>query len=133
MNKIETNTDYLYILENKQSNMSQVKKQTLRDTYNIIYSVDINDVCNTTLRDRINTYKTKSKLRELDTKIREWTNAIPTRHFGEECPICYNPFEQTNYILPKCGHKVCLDCFKKCILSKNTNTNECCMCKQCIL
>ena len=30
----------------------------------------------------------------------------------ESCPVCYEPIQSSNYITPKCGHKLCLHCYK---------------------
>lgn len=126
--------------------MNNARKQALRNTYNIIYNVNVNDVCNTStiqtsIRTRIEDCKTQNLLHELDQKFMDWKiNQKETQKRDEKktenietCPVCYEPIKSTNYIIPKCGHKLCLDCYKKCILSKKECANKCCLCRQQIL
>ena len=44
----------------------------------------------------------------------------------ETCPICITEFEETNYVIPKCGHKVCAVCFTNNI-KYNKHTGDCCV------
>jgi hypothetical protein len=44
----------------------------------------------------------------------------------ETCPICICEFEETNYVIPKCGHKVCAVCFTNNI-KHNKATGDCCV------
>lgn len=44
----------------------------------------------------------------------------------ETCPICITEFEETNYVIPKCGHKVCAICFTNNI-KYNKHTGDCCV------
>lgn len=118
--------------------MNNTRKQAIRNTYNIIYNFNVNDVYNTntlqsTIRSRIEKQKTINMLDELDQKLMDWK--IPQKeHTSEEsCPICYEPLQSNNYIIPKCSHKICLHCYKQCILSKGECANKCCLCKQSIL
>ena len=102
----------------------------LHKTYDIIYMPSINDV-HSDLRGRIEESKMKMRLCEMTKTIDEIkTNQIIR---GDECPICYDPISTTNYIIPKCGHKVCLLCYKKSILSNRNIANNCCLCRQQIL
>jgi len=126
--------------------MNNARKQALRNTYNIIYNVNVNDVCNTptiqtSIRTRIEDCKTQNLLHELDQKFMEWKiNQKETQKAHEKeaenietCPVCYETIQSTNYIIPKCGHKLCLDCYKKSILSNSLSANQCCLCRQQIL
>lgn len=118
--------------------MNNSRKQALRNTYNIIYNVNINDVYNTnslqsTIRSRIEHQKTNNMLHELDQRLMEWKITQKEHHNEESCPVCYEPIQSSNYITPKCGHKLCLHCYKQCILSKGACANKCCLCKETIL
>jgi len=44
----------------------------------------------------------------------------------DTCPICITEFEETNYVIPKCGHKVCAVCFTNNI-KYNKHTGDCCV------
>jgi len=44
----------------------------------------------------------------------------------DTCPICICEFEETNYVIPKCGHKVCAVCFTNNI-KHNKATGDCCV------
>lgn len=96
-----------------------------------------NFIRNTTIRERIDNCKTDNLLGELDLKLMEW-NINPKEDTEEQvnmntCPVCYETIQSTNYIIPKCGHKLCLDCYKKSILSNSLSANQCCLCRQQIL
>lgn len=65
----------------------------------------------------------KSSIHKCHDVIRVIT--MPT-YKPETCPICICEFEETNYVLPKCGHKVCAVCFTKNI-KYNKVTGDCCV------
>ena len=44
----------------------------------------------------------------------------------DTCPICLCVFEETNYVIPRCGHKVCAVCFTNNI-KHNKHTGDCCV------
>ena len=46
-----------------------------------------------------------------------------------ECPVCYTEFGPTNYIVPKCGHKVCISCFTNNARQNRENANTCSLCR----
>ena len=122
--------------------MNRVRKQTVRNTYNIIYNTSIYDVYNTnnlqkSIRSRIEQHKTVNLLHELDKNLVDWkineTETETETESKETCPVCYESIQSNNYIVPKCGHKLCLDCYKRCILSQGDCANKCCLCRQAIL
>lgn len=129
--------------------MNNVNRQAVQNTYNIIYNLNVNDISNTSttiqtsLRNIIEDEKLKNRLFELEHKIKEWScnekdekdekNIKETTEKEDPCPICYEDFKPTNYIVPNCGHKICLLCYRKCIRSGGDCINKCCMCKQPIL
>lgn len=48
----------------------------------------------------------------------------------DSCPVCLSVFEETNYVIPRCGHKVCAVCFTNNI-KHNKHTGDCCViCRQ---
>lgn len=44
----------------------------------------------------------------------------------DTCPVCMCEFEETNYVIPNCGHKVCAVCFTNNI-KHNKATGDCCV------
>lgn len=44
----------------------------------------------------------------------------------ETCPVCMTEFEETNYVIPKCKHKVCAVCFTNNI-KYNKHSGDCCV------
>ena len=46
----------------------------------------------------------------------------------ESCPICIESIGERNYIVPSCGHKVCVNCFVK---NMNMNRGSGCLCSLC--
>jgi hypothetical protein len=44
------------------------------------------------------------------------------------CPICLETIGETNYVMPICGHPLCVQCFVK-NMTKNKQTGH--MCGQC--
>jgi len=44
----------------------------------------------------------------------------------EMCPVCMTEFEDSNYVIPKCKHKVCAICFTNNI-KYNKHTGDCCV------
>lgn len=44
----------------------------------------------------------------------------------DTCPVCLCVFEETNYVIPRCGHKVCAVCFTNNI-KHNKHTGDCCV------
>lgn len=50
-----------------------------------------------------------------------------------DCPICFENIGDSNYLVPSCGHKVCISCFTNNIKYNKSNANSCCLCRQNIL
>jgi hypothetical protein len=44
----------------------------------------------------------------------------------ETCPVCFVEFEESNYVIPKCKHKICAICFTNNI-KYNKTTGDCCV------
>jgi hypothetical protein len=47
---------------------------------------------------------------------------------GTECPICYEPMNNNNYVMLNCHHEFCKDCIKKTIKSTTCN-KDCALCR----
>lgn len=49
------------------------------------------------------------------------------------CPICLVEIGEKNYIVPNCGHKVCIKCFVCNLHTNKTTGNLCSMCREIIV
>ena len=47
-----------------------------------------------------------------------------------ECPICMNDMGVNNYLVPVCGHTVCMNCFIKNIRQNKHQGHLCCLCRR---
>jgi len=48
----------------------------------------------------------------------------------DECPVCLCSIGDRNYMVPKCGHKICCDCLFTNIKQNKTTGNLCPLCRQ---
>lgn len=61
--------------------------------------------------------------REIKIKIENENN------IGDnDCPICMDCMGERNYIVPVCGHKICVKCF---VTNISTNRESGCLCSLC--
>ena len=76
-----------------------------------------------------------SKVEETIKKCEKLQNILLNKETVacEECPVCYTEFGTTNYILPKCGHKVCISCFTNNARQNREGANMCCLCRNPVL
>uniref|UniRef100_A0A6C0AWS7 RING-type domain-containing protein n=1 Tax=viral metagenome TaxID=1070528 RepID=A0A6C0AWS7_9ZZZZ len=73
----------------------------------------------------------KNKLNTIDNLIYSLNNVVDNSH--ETCPICICEINDTNIIIPSCGHKTCIGCFVS-NLSYNKHTgNLCSICRTSII
>lgn len=49
------------------------------------------------------------------------------------CPICMNDMGDRNYMVPNCGHRVCMTCVLKNMMTNLDNGSVCCLCRRNIL
>ena len=97
---IEIKQKYPVIDENIENNVSY------NENYYIEATNDINNII--------------SKCNET---IKVMTETVPE---PETCPVCLCSFEESNYVIPRCGHKVCAICFTNNI-KYNKHTGDCCV------
>jgi hypothetical protein len=98
------------------------------NNYNNILS-DINETiskCNETIK----VMTLSNTLSDINETISKCNETIKVMTLSEQevdtCPICITEFEETNYVIPKCGHKVCAVCFTNNI-KYNKHTGDCCV------
>jgi hypothetical protein len=47
----------------------------------------------------------------------------------DECPICMREIEEKNYVMPKCGHRVCINCFVENMKRNKMSGEKCSICR----
>jgi len=50
-----------------------------------------------------------------------------------QCPICFDDIGERNYMVPQCGHRVCMNCVVKNMMTNLDSGNVCCLCRANIL
>jgi len=65
----------------------------------------------------------RSSIQKCDEFIKMLNTAPPEI---ETCPVCMTELEETNYVVPRCNHKVCTTCFANNI-KHNKHTGDCCV------
>jgi len=79
---------------------------------------------------------TKNLFQKVTTLEQSLTNLIETENrekLANICPICIDPFETNNYIIPLCGHKMCIPCFANNLIKNNQTGNRCSLCREIII
>jgi chromosome segregation ATPase len=76
-----------------------------------------------------NNKKFIESLNEIEYKIKETMQEIKK---DNECPICLNDMGKTNYLVPKCGHKLCMHCFVSNVVYTKRG-HICCLCRDIIV
>ena len=66
--------------------------------------------------------------RELKTTMERENTELNNTNKEDECPICMDSMGERNYIVPSCGHKLCMNCF---ITNITKNVNSGCLCSLC--
>ena len=64
---------------------------------------------------------------ELKREIRKENQTLCVKE--NECPICMNDMGVNNYLVPACGHTVCMNCFIKNIRQNKHQGHLCCLCR----
>jgi septation ring formation regulator EzrA len=63
----------------------------------------------------------------LKTEIQR-ENTQVSYHKQKECPICMEELKERNYVMPNCGHPVCVNCF---VTNMNINKSAGHLCSEC--
>lgn len=64
----------------------------------------------------------------IDNADKENDNREIKENNVDSCPICIESIGERNYIVPSCGHKVCVNCFVK---NMTMNRGTGCLCSLC--
>ena len=77
-------------------------------------------------------------INEIEIELKSNTNrtniVIPEcQHKDNICPICMDDIGDRNYMVPLCGHRVCMNCVVKNFTTNLNSGSLCCLCRGCIL
>jgi len=90
-----------------------------------------------TIKIENNLYDTLHKLTQIENQIQNIIKIENKENLLSEiennCPICLEKIPINNYLVPECGHKVCLKCFTKNIKHNSNTGNLCCLCRKNII
>lgn len=61
------------------------------------------------------------------------TNETIENKYEKSCPICFEKLGENNYLVPSCGHKLCMNCFVLNIIKNKDSGGNCCICRKKII
>ena len=70
------------------------------------------------------------KINKIELQIKNVVESEIVEYKDNECPICMNDMGVNNYLVPVCGHKVCMNCFIKNIRQNKQQGHLCCLCRK---
>jgi hypothetical protein len=115
-----------YIRHNKIPNYLQKTKYCQR-AYMKNLCPELNDIIIDDCEIRHDAAKLASQLQSSISKCVDMVNVMTMSTYEPEtCPVCLCVFEESNYVIPKCKHKICATCFTN-NLKYNTNSGNCCV------
>jgi hypothetical protein len=88
------------------------------ENYNIKYNFN-------NIRESLNALELELK-KEIQREITE----IKKEKKYTDCPICMEEIKERNYVMPKCGHPICVNCFVINIKINNKTGHLCSQCRQ---
>ena len=75
-----------------------------------------------------NLHNVERELKNAIDKENNADNGVINESNVDSCPICIETIGERNYIVPLCGHRVCVNCFVK---NMNMNRGSGCLCSLC--
>jgi hypothetical protein len=70
------------------------------------------------------------KIDKIELQIKNVVESEIVEYRDNDCPICMNDMGVNNYLVPVCGHKVCMNCFIKNIRQNKQQGHLCCLCRK---
>lgn len=70
------------------------------------------------------------KIDKIELQIKNVVESEIVEYKDNDCPICMNDMGVNNYLVPVCGHKVCMNCFIKNIRQNKQQGHLCCLCRK---
>ena len=78
--------------------------------------------------------KIRQTLNTLEREVRtELQRELTQSNNHSDCPICMEEITDRNYVMPSCGHSVCVQCFLLNIKTNNHTGHLCSQCRQPII
>ena len=75
-----------------------------------------------------NLHNVERELKNAIDKENNADNGVINENNVDSCPICIESIGERNYIVPLCGHRVCVNCFVK---NMTMNRGSGCLCSLC--
>ena len=70
------------------------------------------------------------KIDKIELQIKNVVDSKIVEYKDNDCPICMNDMGVNNYLVPVCGHKLCMNCFIKNIRQNKQQGHLCCLCRK---
>ena len=70
------------------------------------------------------------KIDKIELQLKNVVESEIVEYRDNDCPICMDDMGVNNYIVPVCGHKVCMSCFIKNIRQNKQQGHLCCLCRK---
>jgi hypothetical protein len=70
------------------------------------------------------------KIDKIELQIKNVVESEIVEYRDNDCPICMNDMGVNNYLVPVCGHKLCMNCFIKNIRQNKQQGHLCCLCRK---
>ena len=70
------------------------------------------------------------KIDKIELQIKNVVESEIVEYRDNDCPICTNDMGVNNYLVPVCGHKLCMNCFIKNIRQNKQQGHLCCLCRK---
>ena len=70
------------------------------------------------------------KIDKIELQIKNVVDIEIVEYKDNDCPICMNDMGVNNYLVPVCGHKLCMNCFIKNIRQNKQQGHLCCLCRK---
>lgn len=123
----------------------QTTTEPINITYEPLREINLPLIMSYTLTDNQVNIDILNKVNRLENEIKETISIEMERDKEREnnnnnknmnendCPICLENMGDNNYIVPSCGHKICMNCFIKNLKHNNVMSKNCCLCRKIII
>jgi hypothetical protein len=91
---------------------------------------DVEILCDTPI---FNFQMIQEGLDNIENEIRNVMEREIVENKENECPICMDDMGVNNYLVPACGHTVCMNCFIKNVRQNKQQGHLCCLCRKNII
>jgi len=82
---------------------------------------DLKHLFITNTHDKVCLQQSIQKCIDIETELLQYTN--------NDCSVCYEMIDKTNYVLPNCGHKICISCYSNNLLKNIHTGKKCAVCR----